>query len=109
MTWLVPAILIFWAALFKAVADTLDHHFDTSVFKGLARSFWDPNVIVKTSPQILGYPLDAWHLANSGMLSCFLLLPFFYKKSKLKPWLEFIIAGVSFNLVFNLFYNVLLR
>ena len=92
---------IFSAAFFKAVADTLAHHFDTSVFRRKWNSpFWNPmhrhNDAVK---KIFGYPLDAWHLANSAMIICF-LLPFGWKM---------VILGIVFNLAFNLFYNKILR
>lgn len=102
-------ILILLAAIFKAVADTLAHHFDTSVFKGKNTAFWNPlhpdNDKVK---KIGGYPLDAWHLANSAMIFSFILaaifndLPFLW-------WLQLIGFGVLFNLVFVLFYDKILR
>jgi hypothetical protein len=66
---------IILAAFFKAVADTLSHHFDTSVFAWRDKRFWDPAVSWQYAHYLKGtkYKVDAWHLANSGMIICFCL------------------------------------
>jgi hypothetical protein len=108
---LIAAVLILLAAICKATADTLAHHFDTSIFKNLDPQFWNPNIITKTMPQIFGYPLDAWHLLNSGMIVFFIAAIPFHKKDKWQAawYWEILIGGLLFNLVFNLFYNSILR
>lgn len=105
---LIAPILIALCAVCKAVVDTLDHHYDTSVFSHLPRAFWDPNVIIKTGPQVFGYPVDAWHLTNSLQLACWLALPLLYRKWK--AWyIDYAVGAAIFVLIFNLFYNSILR
>jgi hypothetical protein len=102
------------AAVCKAVADTLTHHYDTSVFKWKDRRFWDPAISWKYAKYLkfTKYKLDAWHLANSGMIICFiffgLLFPFsIWHVGVLLAAL--VICGGAWVLAFNLFYNKLLR
>ena len=106
-------IVLAIAAICKALSDTLDHHFFTSIFKNKKQSFWNPNVITKTGKQIFGYPLDVWHISNSIQILCWLSLMPVYKfvyKSVLPHWsLDVIVAGLFFNLVFNIFYNKIFR
>jgi hypothetical protein len=98
------------AAFFKAVADTLTHHFDTSVFKWKDRKFWDPDISWKYASYLkfTKYKIDAWHLANSGMIIAFCAAIVTYKSHLWWGW-ELLLAGTLFNLSFNLFYNKLLR
>ena len=107
---MITAALILLAAIFKAIADTLDHHFYTSIFlRWKDKPFWNPlherNDAVK---RIFSYPIDAWHLANSGMIVCFIVA---VSVSNLNYyWLIQVVGGgILFNLVFNLFYNKILR
>lgn len=101
---MIAAALILLAAICKAIADTLDHHFDLSVFKNKPRSFWDPNIVHKTGKQIFGYPIDAWHLLNSAMIVCFITAIAIHKPV-LAWYFEIPIGGVWFIVVFNTFYN----
>jgi hypothetical protein len=105
---MIALLIISFAAICKALVDTLDHHFDTSIFRDKSRRYWDPNVIQKTSGQIFGYPLDVWHITNSLQLAAWLALPFFYH-----PWkawyIDYSIGGMTFIIVFNLFYNKIFR
>jgi hypothetical protein len=98
------------AAIFKAIADTLKDHYDTSVFKWKNRRFWDPSV----SWEYVGYVRftkyhpDAWHLFNSALIISFSLAIVLHKS--IVPWyFEVMIAGLVYNAVFNLFYNKILR
>jgi hypothetical protein len=103
-------ILLIAAGIFKAIADTLLHHFDTSIFKWKDPRFWNPAVSWKYVGFIKfsKYRPDAWHLANSGQIICFCLAIVLHKP--MIHWgLELAISGVLFNLVFNLFYNKALR
>lgn len=101
---IITIILILLAGFFKAVADTLQHHFSTSIFKHKDPRFWDP----KISWQHIGfirftkYRPDAWHLANSLMIFCLV-------GAAASSWIEFIVGGVLFNVAFNIFYNKLLK
>lgn len=103
-------LFIILAAIFKAIADTLVHHFDTSVFKYKDRRFWDASISWQYAHYLrfTKYKIDGWHLANSGMIVCF-CLAFVFHHPFLKWWIELLITGVLFNVVFNLFYNKILR
>jgi len=104
----IAEILIPIAAVCKALADTLDHHFDTSIFRDKPRKWFDPNVIVKSAPKIFNYPLDVWHLANSGMIGCFILAAIFNDTQTAWYW-QLAIDGTLFVVVFNSFYNKIFR
>jgi hypothetical protein len=103
-------LFILLAAILKAVADVTSHHFETSVFKWKDPRWWNPAI----SWQYVGfikftkYRPDCWHLANSGMIICFCLATVFHTPV-LKWYLELPIAGVLFNVAFNIFYNKILR
>src|SRR5688572_6441304 len=103
-------LLISLAAFFKAVADTLQHHYYVSVFKNLNPNWWDPNEswkYVKLLP-LTGYRPDAWHLANSFMIVCFILAIVLHQR-KHKWWIELIVGGILFNLIFVLLYSIVLN
>ncbi len=108
---MITAILILLAAICKAVADTLYHHYDTSVFASLNPKFWNPVVscnYVKFLP-LTKYRPDAWHLANSGMIICFITAASI-NDSVISFWLINVVGiGVIFNLIFLLFYSKILR
>jgi hypothetical protein len=93
-------IWIVLAAIFKATADKLSHHFEKSIFKNLNPKWWNPNVsweYVKFIP-FTKYRPDAWHIANSLMIVCFAIAAFGIT-------LKMLVTGVVFILIFNLFYN----
>ena len=93
--------LIILAAICKAVADTIAHHFDTSVFRH--SKFW-----VNGGKIIFGkYKFDGWHLSNSMMIVAFITSLCF--NSGLQWYWVIFGGGVIFNLTFNLFYNRILR
>ena len=95
------ALLIIFAAICKAVADTIEHHFDTSIFRH--SKFW-----VNGGKIIFGkYKFDGWHLANSFMIMAFLLALAF--PPEIEWYYTFFGGGLIFNLVFNIFYNKILR
>lgn len=102
--------LILLASIFKAIADTLQHHYDTSVFRKLPFQYWNPNEsykYIKFIPLTKFRP-DAWHLANSAMIVSFILAVIFYEQ-QLKWFWELLIGGTTFNIMFGLFYDVILR
>lgn len=107
MTW--PILLISLAAVCKALADTLDHHFDTSIFRDKPRKYWDPNMIHKTAPQLFGYPLDVWHITNSIQICSWLGLVILYRPVLPEWWMDYGAAGICFVITFNLFYNKIFR
>lgn len=88
--------------MFKAVADTIKHHPDTSIFKN--RKFWVGEG--KLFP-LTKYKIDGWHLANSAMICSFLSIIFIsIQKYKI---LTYATSGLLFILIFNLFYNKIFR
>ena len=110
MATLIDILLISFAAIFKAVADTLAWHFDTSIFRNMNRDFWEVNTArIRKVKKIVGYPVDGWHLSNSLMLLCLLLLPLFWHPLFNQQIVDVGFLGVIFIVVFNLFFNKLLR
>lgn len=105
-------LFITLAGIFKAVADTLTHHYYTSIFSNKNERFWNPNVSWRYVKFIkfTKYRPDAWHLANSGMIVSFCVAVVIALRSKPVLWwgFELIIAGAVFIATFNLFYNKIL-
>ncbi len=109
---MISLILLVSAAVFKAIADTLAHHFDTSIFRRLDRKFWDggdtysPKHIPFTK-----YPLDAWHLSNSLYIFTMIMAMVLFKP--VINWLPVLsnltLFSITFVIVFNTFYNRILR
>lgn len=97
----IAIILIIFAAICKAIADTIEHHLDTSIFRH--SKFW-----VNGGKIIFGkYKFDGWHLANSFMISAFITAIAFPPNI---PWYyTFFAGGLIFNVTFNIFYNKILR
>lgn len=98
------------AGFFKAVSDTLTHHYDTSIFKWKDARFWNPAISWQFAHYLkfTKYKLDAWHISNSGMIIFFSLAVVFHHPH-LKWYYEILLAGSLFNLSFNIFYNHILR
>lgn len=105
---IIVLLLIMLAGVFKSIADTLDHHFDTSVFRNKDRGFWDPNVIHKTCKTVFNYPIDAWHISNSLMIFCFSVAVVINDCQLLWFW-QIKIAVMAFVIPFNVFYNKVWR
>jgi hypothetical protein len=103
---MIALIFVVLGAFFKAVADTLDHHFSISVFKNLNPKFWDLDV--SEPKKIFNYPLDAWHIVKSLELGCLLAVPLVYKP-EFVWYVDYAIGGAAFIAVFNLFYNKILK
>src|SRR3990167_10054186 len=100
-------ILFAFAPVMKAAADTVDHHFDISIFKRKNREFWDRDVSQTKALKIFSYKADAWHLSLSAMVVLFILAIIFHQP-KTHWYIEFVIAGAFLNLCFNLFYKRIL-
>lgn len=108
---MIAAILLILASVCKATADVLLFRYHSSVFKTLDPEFWYPYAAADKVKKIFGYKVDAWHLANSGMIVFFIaavaLHPF--DRWQLPWWLEIPAAGLLYNLTFNLFYKIYSR
>jgi len=99
---ILPILLIVLAAIFKAVADTIQHHPDTSIFKN--KKFWVGEG--KFLP-LTKYKFDGWHLSSSAMIASFIGLIF--TKIPYNLYISYIVLGIIFILIFNIFYNKILR
>lgn len=99
-----PVLFFVLGGVFKAISDTLQHHFSTSIFKNLDPRFWNPNESWKYVGliPIIKYRPDAWHLSNSIMLCCFAI-------ACSKSIEDFVLMGIAFIILFNIFYDKVLR
>lgn len=86
------------AAICKALIDTIAFH-KGGVFKS---KFFDINTQGKFLP-FTKYPLDGFHISNSLMIVFFVVAT--CMPSPLVWYLNIILLGTAFNLVFNLFWN----
>jgi hypothetical protein len=98
--------LLALAAVANACMDALWSRFSRSVFKNQDPKWWNPNVSWQYQPLYLGYRIDAWHLAKTGMVGFIALAIVLYKP--LLGWYDVLLAGVVWNAVFELFYSKLL-
>jgi hypothetical protein len=99
-------LFIFLAAVFKSIADTLQHHYYNSVFERFNQNYWNPAISwkhVKFLP-FTKYRPDAWHISNSLMIVSFLLAAAFNDLAW-HPVVVVVALGLWYNLIFNLFYN----
>src|SRR5713101_7530248 len=92
-------ILIALAAIFYAIHEVVDNHFSTSVFKNKNPDFWDGQQSWKTAKRIFKYPVDAKHLASSGMIvflclsTCIAQFQMFQIKF-INWWEQLIVCGI---------------
>lgn len=107
---MVSYALVLLAALFNAVMDATENapNFNESIFKRLSQKFWLKEVSWKAAKKIFGYKLDAWHLAKSCMILCFVaaILTF---ENKHQWWVYLMSFAAIWNLGFDLFYHWLLK
>ena len=120
--------LIFWclAAACCAVMDTLQHHFDSSVFfpslKNSKRVYWwNPflswrNKYINQNPEKglrkwlwFDVPFtDGWHTFKSLMIVFICISVATFEPLIDSPIINIIIYGTAWNVIFNLFYNKIL-
>jgi len=101
--------LVILAAILNSMMDTTTHHFSTSIFKNLDPKFWNPNVSWEYAKNINGFKLDFWHICKSLMLFSLMAAIVLYKPITKYPLLDWAILGSVWNIVFNTFYNKILR
>ncbi|NPV13271.1 MAG: hypothetical protein HPY57_16040 [Ignavibacteria bacterium] len=115
------------AGIFKAIMDTLQFHFDKSIFINNNKNWWNPSISWKNKyknndpkqgPKFFGSTTflvsltDAWHFFQMLFLTSIFLglvfyIPFF---SVSYTWIfDFVIYRIIFSSSFNLFYDYLLR
>lgn len=104
------------AAYFNAVMDTLQFHFDRSVFSHKDPNFWNPAKSWQAAKFFPGtkYRMDAWHLFKSAMIvsSALSAVVLLYGLDFVMPWWGYpgilIVYGVVWIATFNAFFDVLL-
>lgn len=105
------------SATSNAMMDELQDHYSTSFAKNLNPKVWNPNVSWKYCPQVLGYHVDAWHISKTVMVSsmCVPIAILMHEKhpilknNTLDKMLWWTISGVTWDLVFNVNYNKILK
>ena len=121
---MISLLFLLLAAICNSIMDNLKDHWYISKFNSLPIQFWNPEISWKLSfVRYTKYHLDAWHLFKSLMIifiilsitlnmfygNILIILLSTYIKSKFLSILIVIgIYGISWNLIFNLFYNHLL-
>lgn len=106
---MISTVFITLAAIFNAMMDAFENeNFYESIFKKLNERFWYKRISWKYARKIGGYKVDAWHLAKSAMVVCLCFAVALH--DQLLPWyLEVLLYGAIWNLVFVLFYHKIFR
>ena len=101
-------LFIFLAAILNAFMDTSTDHYNLSIFSKLDPKFWAMQISWQYSKTILGYHIDAWHIAKSSMVISILLAIIFYRHINIRyDLINILILSAIWNVVFNLFYNLI--
>ena len=106
MTWL-PEILFAICPIMKAIADTTDDHYNISIFQWMNKKFWEKDTSSLYAKRLFGYKFDAYHISYSILIVC-VCAAISLHQNKLAWYYEFAIAGIYWNLCFNIFYNKIL-
>lgn len=117
--YIVVAILIVVSAICKGIQDTLQFHFETSVFKNLG-DYWNPlkswkrkykNGDPKQGEAFLGSTsifvslTDAWHLF--GLIRDFSVITIAISIASLNPW--FLLGYIIYFSAFHVMFTWILR
>lgn len=127
---IIPYLLIFIAGASKGIMDTLQFHFDKSIFKNFNPSFWNPSIswvnkwknsdakkeAFPLSSSLLSFLTDAWHFFQSIFFTCIFTAMVLYIKPSdhyyfshsVNIVIDFITLRCVFGIGFVLFYNYLL-
>lgn len=101
MIHLIAILLIIIAAISKAFVDTIAFH-SGGRFKS---DFFNINKQGKFLP-LTKYPFDAFHLFNSLMIVCFITA---VSLGGYRWYIDIPVLGVIFIIVFNIFFNKILK
>ena len=102
---MISALLILFACFFNAIMDALENeNFYESIFSDWDKSFWYKRMSWKSSTKVFGYVVDAWHLAKSAMIICFVLAAVAYTPI-VNEIVDVLIYGAIWNISFNIFYH----
>lgn len=93
------------AAILNAVMDRVENEgFYQSIFRDKKSSFWYKRDSWNKATKVFGWKFDAWHLSKSLML-VFIAIAIVLYKPIFNPLYDFGLAGLTWIVVFNLFYN----
>lgn len=104
-------VLIILAAILNACMDRVETfiHFNDSVFYKLNPRFYSKMDSADAwRLPFTQYPVNFWHLCKSGMLCCLLATPFCYN-ILIQPIVDYVIFGITYNVVFEQFYSRILK
>lgn len=104
--------LVIIAAFFNAIMDRVETtiSFNDSVFNKLNPLWWckDQSANVVKRIPFTNYRPDCWHLNKSAMICAFLAIPFFYKPI-IGGFVDYVMLGILYNVVFEQLYSRVLR
>lgn len=109
---MVAFVFIIVAAILNACMDRVETKisFNDSIFWRKDPHFYCKPISagkVKFIP-MTRYRPDFWHLCKSGVICCLLAVPFFYTII-VYPFLDYILMGLVYNVVFEQFYSKILK
>ena len=102
------------AATCNALMDATNDHFGSSIFQNQDPKFWNHQISWQYATKILGYHVDAWHIAKTTMVASLCVpfaivmhenLPIIKNHPFLDKTLWWAITGISWNHIFNTDYN----
>jgi hypothetical protein len=114
-------ILLILSSIGKAIMDSLQFHFDRSIFNSLSNQYWNPEVSWRNkykdgdptkgarffgSTTFLVFITDGWHLSQFIFLNFFMLALVNYKyTSSYDSLIDFLLFSLIFKGVFEIFYS----
>ena len=116
---MVMLILIVLGAFFKGVMDSLQFHYQNSIFRNLNAQYWDPSKSWRNKykggdpslgPKFIGsttflvWISDGWHLMQMFFLNSMILAIVFYTNI-FNIWIDFIILTLLFKIIFQCLYT----
>ncbi len=98
------------AAVCSAVMDLLENKpaFDSSVFSKKNPKWWLKEESWKYAKKVFGWKFDGWHVFKSQLV-VYATISIVAYATIINWWVDILIYGAVWNLVFTLFYHKLLR
>lgn len=121
---MISLIFLFVAGIFKAIIDTLQFHFETSIFKNFNQKWWNPSISWKNkwkngdpkqgerflgSSTIFVSLTDAWHFFQHLLIFCLILSIVTYSKLSCLRIIDFLIFYTVFTVTFEIFFSKVFR
>ena len=103
---MIAYIIIALASIFKAVMDTVNFHYATSIFQNLNPKFWNLQVSSQGKKFLGIETIDAWHLSQYAVYSLLFAATLFYKS--VFGYYDFLIFWGIYFVVFQIFYSIIL-